>query len=186
MYSVAITYDSMGIAMIGRILCGFGSAEVVNRQLISACVSYQTMTKASALFVSVSAAGMSVGPLIASILDIFAGRDEHIDLQVHLPGSPEGSGLVLNHVTAPGFLMALTWGLQLVAVVLLFEEPQRINAKNDGEKSKEVATYGSLEDQKTTYHTGKSVLHDIATSLIVIFTNMAFPVSFDLVYFNKH
>jgi hypothetical protein len=65
LYSLAITYDSMKIALFGRILCGFGSAEVVNRQLISACVSYQTMTKASALFVSVSAAGMSIGPLIA-------------------------------------------------------------------------------------------------------------------------
>ena len=57
----------MKMAFIGRILCGFGSAEVVNRQLISACVSYQTMTKASALFVSVSAAGMSIGPLIGEI-----------------------------------------------------------------------------------------------------------------------
>lgn len=67
MYSFAIAYDSMKMAFIGRILCGFGSAEVVNRQLISACVSYQTMTKASALFVSVSAAGMSIGPLIGEI-----------------------------------------------------------------------------------------------------------------------
>lgn len=68
LYAFAITYNSMKMALIGRILCGFGSAEVVNRQLISACVSYQTMTKASALFVSVSAAGMSVGPLIAGEL----------------------------------------------------------------------------------------------------------------------
>jgi hypothetical protein len=65
LYSVAITYDSMKLALLGRLLCGMGSAECVNRQLISACVSYQTMTKASALFVSVSAAGMSIGPLIA-------------------------------------------------------------------------------------------------------------------------
>ena len=66
-YSLAISYDSIKIALFGRILCGFGNAEVVNRQLISACVSYQTMTKASALFVSVSAAGMSIGPLIAGM-----------------------------------------------------------------------------------------------------------------------
>lgn len=69
MYSVAMTYDSMKVALLGRVLCGFGSAEVVNRQLISACVSYQTMTKASALFVSVSAAGMSIGPLVAGEKD---------------------------------------------------------------------------------------------------------------------
>lgn len=74
MYAIAITYDSMAMALFGRFLCGFGSAEVVNRQLISSCVSYVNMTKASALFVSVSAVGMSIGPLIAAILDM-SGKD---------------------------------------------------------------------------------------------------------------
>ena len=65
LYSVAITYNSMKLALFGRALCGFGSAEVINRQLISACVSVQGMTRASALFVTASAIGMGIGPLIA-------------------------------------------------------------------------------------------------------------------------
>lgn len=199
MYSVAITYNSMKLALLGRVLCGFGSAEVANRQLISACVSYQTMTKASALFVSVSAAGMSIGPFIAAILDMLAGRDENVDLNIHLPGSPDGSGVVLNHVTAPGFLMAFAWGLQLVSVVFLFEEPQRINNDNgDGDRSSatpkrkgaKVTTYGSVVNSKTVNDTDQSVLHDIATSLGVILSNMAFPVSSNCacsnkIYFNR-
>jgi len=55
----------MKLALFGRALCGFGSAEVINRQLISACVSVQGMTRASALFVTASAIGMGIGPLIA-------------------------------------------------------------------------------------------------------------------------
>ena len=65
LYSLALTYKSMKLALVGRALCGFGSAEVINRQLISACVSVQGMTRASALFVTASAIGMGIGPLIA-------------------------------------------------------------------------------------------------------------------------
>ena len=61
LYGMAISYNSLGMALFGRILCGFGSAEVVNRQLISACVSYERMTRASALFVGAGASGMSLG-----------------------------------------------------------------------------------------------------------------------------
>lgn len=181
LYAFAITYDSIKIALFGRMLCGFGSAEVVNRQLISACVSYQTMTKASALFVSLSAAGMSIGPLIAAILDMSAGRDEQIDLKIHLPGSPPGSGLVLNHITAPGFLMVFLWGLQLACVLLLFEEPDRINGA-DNEEKKETKTdskYGSVpnSDLVNKSRNCSSMLHDTKELFKVVFSNMAFPVS---------
>ena len=70
LYSCAITYKSMKIALFGRLLCGFGSAEIVNRQLISDCVSLTQMTRASALFVSASAISMSIGPLLAGMLDM--------------------------------------------------------------------------------------------------------------------
>lgn len=63
MYALAISYDSMQLAIWGRILVGFGSAEVANRQIISTCVSFQSMTRACALFVTASAVGMSIGPL---------------------------------------------------------------------------------------------------------------------------
>ncbi|KAL7520878.1 hypothetical protein ACHAWX_005574 [Stephanocyclus meneghinianus] len=186
LYSVAITYDSMKLALLGRLLCGMGSAECVNRQLISACVSYQTMTKASALFVSVSAAGMSIGPLIAAILDMSAGRDEKIDVQIHLPGSPEGSGLVFDHVTMPGFLMAFLWGMQVLAVFFLFDEPERINSSEGGQDTQsernngiEIAQYGSIssshEEQENI--SKRSSMGDTMALLRIILSNMAFPVT---------
>lgn len=120
----------MKIALIGRFLCGFGSAETINRQLISACVSYQHMTKASALFVSISAIGMSIGPLIAGVLDMTGGRDIDIDIRLPLPGIKH-SGLVLDHCTNPGWLMALLWLVQLLALVFFFVEPERINCSKE-------------------------------------------------------
>ena len=124
MYGLAISYHSMPMAIVGRILCGFGSAEVLNRQLISTCVSFDVMTQASALFVAFGASGMSIGPLIAGILDNTAGRDFRVDIA--LPFTP-AKGIVWNHVTAPGFVMALLWSIQLLCLVLLFREPRRIN-----------------------------------------------------------
>jgi hypothetical protein len=114
----------MGMALTGRILCGFGSAEVVNRQLISACVSFEHVTSASAWFVAFSAAGMSIGPLIAAILDSTAGRDVKIDLPLSF--FPAG-GIIYDHITSPAFLMAVLWFIEMMAVLLLFKEPDRIN-----------------------------------------------------------
>lgn len=124
-YALAISYYSMRMAIFGRILCGFGSAEVVNRQLISACVSFEGMTKASALFVAAGAIGMSVGPLLAGILDMVTGRD--VDVDISLPFAPAG-GLVYNNVTSPGFVMAGLWLVEWIALAFLFEEPDRINS----------------------------------------------------------
>jgi MFS family permease len=157
MYSLAVSYHSMTMALMGRILCGFGSAEVVNRQLISACVSFERMTRASAFFVAAGAAGMSIGPLLGSIFDLLAGRDHKVDL--HLESIPAG-GIVFNHVTGPGFFMALLWFFQLIVLVFFFEEPERVNGSEDSDfhdmddlqrgssivstKSDDGAPYGSM------------------------------------------
>lgn len=124
LYALAVSYRSLAMALAGRILCGFGSAEVVNRQLISACVSFDRMTSASALFVAAGAVGMSVGPLLGSVFDMLAGRDLKVDLRIE--ATPVG-GLVYNFVTAPGFFMALLWFIQLCFCAYLFIEPHRIN-----------------------------------------------------------
>ena len=157
MYGLAISYRSMTLALGGRILCGFGSAEVINRQLISACVSFEEMTKASVLFVVSSAIGMSVGPLLAGILDEITGRGNDINLK--LSYMPAG-GIIYNHCTAPGFLMAVIWFLQLLSMLVFFSEPLRINGNEmssngedhpseDGEKA--VFTQRSPKDNNGNY-----------------------------------
>mmetsp|Transcript_30028 Transcript_30028/g.72886 ORF Transcript_30028/g.72886 Transcript_30028/m.72886 type:complete len:592 (-) Transcript_30028:1207-2982(-) len=130
LYALAISYKSMGMAIGGRILCGFGSAEVVNRQMISGCVSFKHMTRASAYFVAFGAIGMGIGPLIAAILDNTAGRDLNVD--IHLPFFPAG-GIIYDHVTSPAFFMALLWTVEMVCLVVLFREPSRINGSGVSE-----------------------------------------------------
>ena len=121
---MAISFQSMKMALAGRVLCGFGSAEVVNRQLISSCVSFAHMTRASALFVAASALGMGIGPLVAAILENVFGTDMLVD--VRLAWLPRG-GIIVNHITSPAIVMSVLWLLELVAIVLLFQEPDRIN-----------------------------------------------------------
>jgi len=151
-YSLAISYDSLPMAISGRFLCGFGSAEVINRQIISTCVSFAQITRASAFFVAAGAMGMSIGPLIAAILDDTTGRDFKIDL--HLPFTPAG-GIIFNSITSPGFVMAILWFLEFLCILFFFAEPDRINGgkidtetkSTDSERSSLIKTdYGSMED----------------------------------------
>ncbi|VEU36731.1 unnamed protein product [Pseudo-nitzschia multistriata] len=144
----------MGLALTGRFLCGFGSAEVVNRQLISTCVSFKQITRASAFFVAAGAMGMSVGPLIAAILDDTTGRDYLVDF--HLPFTPAG-GIIFNSVTSPGFLMAILWLAELLCLIFYFCEPERVNAVEDEFEEVEIRMeslplmgkdYGSIGDER--------------------------------------
>lgn len=140
MYSIALAKGSMRIALIGRVLVGFGSAEVVNRQLISSCVHFNYMTKASAGFVVAGAAGMSIGPLLAALLDHYAGRDFEVDFEI-----PYIGGVIFDHVSSPGFLMAALWFMQLVAVIFSFSEPFRINTHKPTKIEKKESFLSSLK-----------------------------------------
>lgn len=129
LYAIALSKKSFRLALLGRVLVGFGSAEVLNRQLVSSCVHVTYMTKASVLFVVVGALGMSIGPLLASILDTIAGRDYAIDFEL-----PYVGGIIFDNVSSPGFLMGALWSIQLLAIIFSFSEPFRINGRSHTER----------------------------------------------------
>jgi hypothetical protein len=167
MYSVALSMKSMKIALIGRILVGFGSAEVVNRQLISACVHFNYMTKASAAFVVAGAAGMSVGPLLAALLVTFVAADFEEDFNVPFVG-----GVAFNHVSSPGFLMAALWFSQLLAVVFVFSEPDRINSSHvSSSPERKGKTKGRGAGGK------QSCLSELKEVFVLVFRTPALPVT---------
>lgn len=189
LYAIAISCHSMRMAMIGRVLVGFGSAEVVNRQLISACVSFDNMTRASVLFVISDAAGMSIGPMLAAILDTVAGRDNNVDIAI--PFLPAG-GIIYNHITSPGYVMSGIWFLEFLALVIFFREPARLNEEDDGglssaqnESSKSTGDegngnvlskqegYGSIASQDSSLV--KSKRHDSTFQLV--FKNPGLPLT---------
>lgn len=195
LYGLALSYNSMPIALWGRILVGFGSAEVVNRQIISACVSFQNMTRACALFVAAGASGMSIGPLMAAILDLTTGRDFDIDLPLFFV--PSG-GIIYNNLTSPGFVMAILWFLQCLALVFIFHEPERINSSDvssDGgertlglvsfESEPNLSKYGSTagihDDDSVPVPQPmgwcQSAWSQTVSICKLIFSNMALPVT---------
>lgn len=107
MYAMAYDLDSLSILLIGRILCGLGSARAVNRRYISDCVPLKTRLKASAAFVSASALGMAAGPAFAGILQI----------------NKSFFGITLNENTLPGWVMAAAWFVYLLWLWISFKEP---------------------------------------------------------------
>ncbi|CAN6166414.1 unnamed protein product [Urochloa humidicola] len=59
-YAIAYDMKSLTVLIIGRLLCGMGSARAVNRRYISDCVPARIRMQASAGFVSASALGQRV------------------------------------------------------------------------------------------------------------------------------
>ena len=115
LYSYALTVELMSYAYAGRLLVGLGSCEVVNRLLITKTSTASNLTSSCARFVAAGAVGMSAGPFVASLLDAFAGRDMEVDL-------PVAGGIIFNHVTGPGWIMAAAWCGQLGLLAVYFKE----------------------------------------------------------------
>lgn len=111
-----------------------------------------------------------------------AGRDVDVDIAIHLPwsnttipttliGSQLESGVILDHVTVPGFLMSFLWLLQLLSLVFVFNEPERINTDlcDDSGSSSPYSTSSTNSDQ--------TFVDSFRDLYRVIFRNGAFPVS---------
>ena len=60
-YAMALSYNSIYLVMLGRVLNGFGSARSINRRFIADTFSKRDRTAASAAFVTAAALGMSCG-----------------------------------------------------------------------------------------------------------------------------
>ena len=119
LYAYALTIESLNVAYFGRLLVGLGSAEVCNRQFISLSMDKTRVTSACARFVAASAIGMSVGPLLAAVLDQYAGRDLEVDV-------PILGGLIFNHTTGPGWIMAGVYIVHLLLIIFAFEDRPNI------------------------------------------------------------
>lgn len=111
LYGLALNYDSIAMAIAGRLLNGFGGARAINRRYIADTYSREERTQASALFVTASALGMAAGPALAAALDYVP------DFKV--------AGVIVSVETAPGFVMFGLWAVYLVVTIWLFVEPDR-------------------------------------------------------------
>uniref|UniRef100_A0ACD5Z2B8 Uncharacterized protein n=2 Tax=Avena sativa TaxID=4498 RepID=A0ACD5Z2B8_AVESA len=121
LYALAYDLNSITVLILGRILCGLGSARAVNRRYISDCVPLKIRLKASAGFVSASALGMACGPALAGLLQT--------EFKVY--------GMTFNENTLPGWVMCLAWVVNLIWLWISFKEPDHFAGEN---AAKEEAT----------------------------------------------
>ncbi|XP_038726048.1 SPX domain-containing membrane protein At4g22990-like isoform X2 [Tripterygium wilfordii] len=107
MYALAYDLNSIVVLLVGRLLCGFGSARAVNRRYISDYVPLKIRMQASAGFVSASALGMACGPALAGLLQT--------NFKIYK--------FTFNQDTLPGWVMAFAWLIYLVWLSISFREP---------------------------------------------------------------
>ncbi|XP_019413723.1 PREDICTED: SPX domain-containing membrane protein At4g22990-like isoform X2 [Lupinus angustifolius] len=114
LYALAYDVNSIWVLLIGRLLCGFGSARAVNRRYISDCVPLRIRMQASAGFVSASALGMACGPALAGVLQT--------KFKIWK--------LTFNQDTLPGWVMAVAWVVYLIWLCINFKEPSHDSEEN--------------------------------------------------------
>ncbi|CAK9145782.1 unnamed protein product [Ilex paraguariensis] len=114
LYALAYDLNSIYVLLIGRLLCGLGSARAVNRRYISDCVPLRMRMKASAGFVSASALGMASGPALAYLLQT--------EFKIFK--------ITFNEDTLPGWFMSLAWFIYLLWLWFSFREPPHEENEN--------------------------------------------------------
>uniref|UniRef100_A0A0E0NJ74 SPX domain-containing protein n=1 Tax=Oryza rufipogon TaxID=4529 RepID=A0A0E0NJ74_ORYRU len=114
LYALAYDVNSLTVLIVGRLLCGLGSARAVNRRYISDCVPLKTRLQASAGFVSASALGMACGPALAGLLQT--------NFKIY--------GFTFDQNTLPGWIMCLAWITYLFWLWISFKEPDHIVREN--------------------------------------------------------
>ncbi|XP_037447778.1 SPX domain-containing membrane protein OsI_08463 isoform X2 [Triticum dicoccoides] len=114
LYALAYDLNSLTVLILGRLLCGLGSARAVNRRYISDCVPLKMRLKASAGFVSASALGMACGPALAGLLQT--------EFKIY--------AVTFNQNTLPGWIMCLAWVGNLIWVWISFKEPDHFAKEN--------------------------------------------------------
>ncbi|KAJ0968829.1 hypothetical protein J5N97_021706 [Dioscorea zingiberensis] len=130
LYAMAYDLNSIAILLIGRLLCGLGSARAVNRRYISDCVPVKIRMQASAGFVSASALGMACGPALAGLLQT--------KFKIY--------SLTFNQNTLPGWIMALAWLLYLIWLWISFKEPVHGSGENHNSQDADAGHVEGLED----------------------------------------
>ncbi|KAK3141747.1 hypothetical protein QOZ80_4BG0337840 [Eleusine coracana subsp. coracana] len=110
LYALAYDLNSLTVLLIGRLLCGLGSARAVNRRYISDCVPVKIRLQASAGFVSASALGMACGPALAGFLQT--------KFKIY--------SLTFNQSTLPGWVMSIAWLVYFLWLWLTFREPEHL------------------------------------------------------------
>lgn len=154
MYASALKFYSIPLAMSGRFVSGLGAPCGVNIRYIADTVPSVHRTAASAIFMTVSALGMSMGPGMAVLLDF-------LDFEFNVPLYGQ---VIINGMTGPGYLMFLLWSLYLFVLILIFRDGERIGLHEMAEKERR-STQPAVGTMDSHYSPPLSVVSSASTSM---------------------
>ncbi|ETV93812.1 hypothetical protein H310_12376 [Aphanomyces invadans] len=138
LYAIALSYNSITMVLIGRVLNGLGGARSINRRYIADNYSREERTGASAQFVTYSALGMSAGPAMAAVLN-------------YIPDNWRIFGYLITVETSPGWLMFVVWSVYCVATLAFFQEPNHeARDKVNSARSKSAALESGVAPDEST------------------------------------
>jgi len=127
-YASALQFHSLTLAMFGRFLQGLGSPCVMSIRHIADTVNADHRTAVSAIYTSVSAVGMSLGPGLAVLLD-------YIDVEVSIPLLGQ---VTVNGLSAPGYLMTFLWFVYYIGIIKFFVDEERIGLQEKTRNSNQT------------------------------------------------
>jgi hypothetical protein len=115
LYGYALQCNSAAMIFCGRLLTGFGAPRGISRRYIADHVSLKDRTAASSHFITAGAMGLTAGPLISALvstalINVTTSVNDH-------------TIIVFNDVTAPGWIMFVSYLVCLVLVLVYFEDP---------------------------------------------------------------
>ena len=122
LYARALKCNSMALALGGRFLVGFGSAEVLNRHLISKFVPSTRIVVETAGLVKSSMIGTFIGPFIGTLFLIPDSR------------SRPSSGIAEigdSNASAPGYTMAILWAVHMFCLLFFFQVTDKQNISHN-------------------------------------------------------
>ena len=114
LYSAALNFKSLEMALAGRFLTGLGGPKCIVRRYMADTTSMNLRTSVNAGFGMVVAAGSALGPGVAILLN-------KLNFVIPIPNGE----IWLNGMTGPGYFMALLWTLFTIPLFINFTEPDR-------------------------------------------------------------
>ena len=131
------------VALAGRMLIGLGSSRSISRRyVVDTSTTPADITARSGSWITFSALGMAVGPIAGAMLS-------HVNFV--LPGTEHlvPGGVVVDQLTAPGWLMALLSLFSAILFFFFFKNPDSRIRVNEPETNIEL-TSGTSGPEKTS------------------------------------
>lgn len=124
LHAIAVSKGSIPLAVFGRFLIGFGSAEILHRQLVSSCLPAPHVVFESANLVHSQLFGVFCGLMIGGFLALF---------DVKVP--------TITSLHSGSYFMALCWTMHWVNLLMSSEK------SNQSEQEEAGATTGQAVDE---------------------------------------